>query len=258
MWTLVYLVGIRILLLHEQLSPTAIVTILVDGTAYPHLYFLYLITGLYLVAPVLAAFLHAGGERRAVSTAAAALGVTLLVFLIPGILALRGIDRPVTLQTLTFWLGYVGYFVAGYALSRLRIRRGWVAAAAIGFVLLGILVMVEAAYPEFTFLRTLLRPEYLGIGVAVLSVCAFVAGTALLDRIRVGPRGAAIIRSLADASFGVFLVHLIVLLLPYELLPGFRDSTSVVQTALAYVVIVVLSFGISLAARRVPILRLVF
>lgn len=257
-WTAVYLVGVRILLLGEPLSPTAVATILVDGTAYPHLYFLYLIAGLYLVAPVLAAFLREGGTRRAVLTAAAALGLTLLVFLVPGLLALRGVDRPVNLQTLTFWLGYVGYFLAGYALSRIRVGRTMLIVAVTGFVLLGLLIMVEAAFPDLTVLRAVLRPDYLGIGVAALSVCAFVAGTTLLDRIRVGTRGAAIIRSLADATFGVFLVHLLVLLVPYELLPGFRDSTSVAQTALAYVVIVVVSFGISLLARRIPAVRLVF
>jgi surface polysaccharide O-acyltransferase-like enzyme len=258
-WTLVYLVGVRMLLLGEPISPTQFVTILVDGTAYPHLYFLYLIAGLYLIAPVLAAFLRDGGDTRARVTATIALAFTLVVFMIPGVLALQGVDRPVTLQTLTFWLGYVGYFLMGYALSLLRPSRRWVIAAAAGFVLLDVLIVVQAAEPDrLRVLNAFVHPEYLGVGVALLAICAFVVGVRTLDAVRVGDRVRRFVITASEASFGVFLVHLVVLLVPYSLLAGFRDHTSFAQTALAYVAIVVTSFAISIGARRVPGLRRLF
>lgn len=44
-WNLVYLVGMRMFVLHQQLSLHSIVQLLLNATVYPHLYFLWLISG---------------------------------------------------------------------------------------------------------------------------------------------------------------------------------------------------------------------
>ena len=258
-WTFIYLVLIRMLLLQQRIPLRDVLAELVDARVYPHLYFLWLIAGLYLVAPVIAAFLHRGGRRRATVLAAAALGTTLLVFMVPGVLGLLGIPRPIQLGALTFWIAYVGYFVAGYALSLYRAKGPALALAAVGIVVFGGLTLVEAAWPQqLMVLRAFVTPEYLGVAVAGLAVCVFIVGTTLLDRIRIGERLARFVLLLSEASFGVFLIHLIVLLIPYELLPGFRDNTSLFQAAVAYVFIIVVSFAASIGARRIPGLRRIF
>lgn len=258
-WTFVYLVLIRMLLLGEQLSGTAILTILNDGYAYPHVYFLYLIAGLSFAAPVLAAFLRDGGVRRAVVFAIVVMVFTLVVFAAPGILSLFGIDRPVNPGMLTIWLAYVGYFLLGYALSIVRLPRWATIGAAVVGAAAWVLILYQARNPGVPpVLDAVLRPDYLGAGVAILAAAVFIVGVPLFDRIPLGPRAARIVRSLSDAAFGVYLVHLIVLLVPNELLPGFREHTSLAQTALAYVVIMVASFAIVLVARRIPGVRMVF
>ena len=111
-WHGVYLVLIRVLLRGEPPSLGGLLQMAIDGQVYTQLYFLWLILGLYLVAPVLAAFLNSGTESRIRIFAAVALGWTLLVFMTPGISALLGSPRPNSLGALTMWWPYVGYFAA--------------------------------------------------------------------------------------------------------------------------------------------------
>ncbi len=217
------------------------------------------VAGLYLVAPVLAAFLHRGGTRRALITAGVALGFTMLLFMVPGVLALKDISRPIQLGALTIWIAYIGYFLAGYALSLISVSRRWLVLAGAGIVVFGGITVAEAAWPaELRVLRAFATPEYLGIVVAALAICVFVVGATALDRIKPGERVSRWITVLSEASFGVFLVHLVVLLVPYRLLAGFRDDTSTLQAVIAYVFILVVSFAISVGARKVPGLRLIF
>lgn len=255
-WPLVYL-GIMVLVFGERYSPVELVTAIVDGSIYPHLYFLYLIAGLSFVAPVLAPFLREGDARRALVLGVVVTTFTVVVFIVPGVLALRGVERDIPLGILTYWLPYVGYFVLGYALSVARVPRAVVIGAGIVGLLAWLLVLFQAS-ADTPVLDAFLRPDYLGAGVAVLSAATFVVGVRLLDRVRIGGRAVGVIGMLADAAFGVYLVHLIVLLLPYFLLPGFRDHTSFAQSVLAYVVILAISFPLVILARRVPVLRQVF
>lgn len=258
-WTFIYLVLIRMLLLNQRLSGSQIVLELFDARIYPHLYFLWLIAGLYLVAPVLAAFLAAGGLRRAIVFASATLGFTLLAFMAPGLLGLYGISRPLQLGALTLWLGYIGYFVAGYALSRMSPHPRWIVIASLSAVGFWAITIFQFVHPESVTLLTAVSPsDYLGTIVALLAICVFVVGVNVFERLPIGERLTRLIVTLSEASFGVFLVHLVVLLLPYAMLSGFRDNTSLPQALAAYAFILAGSFLITIGARRVPGIRLIF
>jgi surface polysaccharide O-acyltransferase-like enzyme len=258
-WNFIYLVLIRMLLLDQHLSGWQIVTALFDTSVYPQLYFLWLIAGLYAVAPLLAAFIGGGGLRRALVLAGTTLGATLIVMMTPGVLALGHVSRPIQLDALTFWLAYVGYFISGYALSRLTPTVKWVVATCIGVVVLGVGTVLEGAYQSHLAVLWAFSPvDYLGTIVALLSICVFVAGTYLLDRLRLGQRLGRLVVTLSDASFGVFLVHLVILLIPYDLLTGFQAQRSLGEAILAYAFILVVSFLVSMGAKRVPGIRLIF
>lgn len=258
-WTFIYLVLVRILFLREMISPADAVIEIIDARTYPHLYFLWLIAGLYVVAPVLAAFLHAGRRRRALLFAATALGLTLLVFMVPAVLALKDISRPIQLGALTLWIAYVGYFLMGYALSLVTFSRFRLMLAGAGILVFGGITLAEAAWPrQLIILRAIALPEYLGVVVAALAICVFIVGATLLDRVRASERVSRFMLTMSDASFGVFLVHLAVILVPYNLLSGYQDRTSLLDGIVAYVFVIVVSFAISIGARRVPILRTIF
>ncbi|WP_315105865.1 acyltransferase [uncultured Microbacterium sp.] len=77
-WSLLYFLLIRTLFSQFQPTRADVARFILDGQPYTHLYFLWLIVGLYVVAPVLAAFLSGGSERRALVFAAVTLGATVI------------------------------------------------------------------------------------------------------------------------------------------------------------------------------------
>ena len=258
-WNIVYLLLIRVLLRGEPPSLGGLVQMVIDGQVYTQLYFLWLILGLYLVAPVLAAFLNSGTEKRIRIFAAVALAWTLLVFMTPGIAELLGDPRPISLGALTMWWPYVGYFAAGYALSRTRFSaRQAILAGAAAVVLAALTIWQYANQDALTVLQAITPVGYLSTGVALLAIAVFIAVITGLDRVRFSDRTGRVIVALSDASFGVFLVHMVFMALFEKFAPGVMAGTSVLALAGVYVVILVVSYAVSMTAARIPGVRAVF
>ncbi|MFG1602670.1 acyltransferase [Actinoplanes sp. NPDC049265] len=258
-WHLIYLFGARAWLKGEELNRGTVIAWLLDGKVYTALYFLWLIAGLYLVAPLIAAFLHSGGRRRSAVTAAATLGFTVAVFAASGLAALNGTPRPIALGALTMWLPYVGYFVAGWALHRVVLPAWGVALAVAGAaVSLAEVVWQYGHKPAYPALQQLVPTSYLGAGTAVAAVCVMLAATGLGARVTPGPRLGRLLRRLADATFGVFLVHLLIFEVVRRLVPAVAEASSLVVMLAAWAFVVVASFAVSLVAARIPVVRAVF
>jgi surface polysaccharide O-acyltransferase-like enzyme len=258
-WHLIYLFGARAWLKGEELNRSTVVAWLLDGKVYTALYFLWLIAGLYLVAPLIAAFLHSGGRRRTTVTAAATLGFTVLVFAASGLASLNGTPRPIALGALTMWLPYVGYFIAGWALHRV-VLPGWGVALA-GVVAVGLLAEVVWQYghkPAYPALQQLLPTSYVGAGTALASVGIVLVATGLGSRVAPGPRLGRLLQRLSDASFGVFLVHLLIFEVVRRLVPAVAEAASLSVLLAAWAFVVVASFAVSLTAARIPFVRAVF
>lgn len=258
-WHLVYLVLVRALLRGEPPSLRGLVQEVIDGQIYTQLYFLWLILGLYLVAPVLAAFLNGGDERRIRVFACVALGWTLLVFMTLGISDLLGSSRPISLGALTMWWPYVGYFVAGYALSRIRFSaRAALVSGVAALVLAAFTVSQYGNSDSLPLLDAITPVGYLSAGVALLSVCVFIALVRAFDSIEFTGRSERVLVALSNASFGVFLVHMVFMALFERFAPALMEGTSVIALAGVFVVIVVASYAVSLLAAKIPGVRQVF
>lgn len=257
-WNLIYLIGVRLWMRGEDLTVTRVLQLLVDGSVFTQLYFLWLIAGLYAVAPVLAAFLRGGSRHRAVAAAATFLAAALIVYMMPGILSLFGVSRPIQLNVFTQWMPYVGYFLAGYALKNVRLA-GWkllltavvtaglLAAAIWRYGHRGLVPLLDAAFPV----------SYLGLQVALAAIGVFVVTLSLCDGLKLERAGKATI-ALSNATFGVFLVHLVIFEAIRLTVPAVSAGTSLVAVAGAYAVTLAGSFAVSLAANRVPLLRNIF
>jgi surface polysaccharide O-acyltransferase-like enzyme len=241
---------------------------IITGKTAVHLYFLWAVIGLYALAPIIAAFLHAPGARegrRAWWLGLLACAWTLLVFTLPYLTAQTGIDgltqhRPVEPGSLTYGLAFAGYFVLGRAaiIAPVRRRTGIVllALCPLLIALASVLYELGRGDPDSLLLRTL-RSDYTSPVVMAYSIALFTGVLALTLRWRVHDRAARVLRTLGNATFGVFLVHFAILVLLRQL-PFMDGYYALWQMALALVVVVPVSFALSLGAQRVPGVRLIF
>lgn len=260
-WQLFYLLVVRIGMSHQQLSIGGMLQLVADGKTYTHLYFLWLIVGLYAVAPILAAFLNQGGQRRALIFSAAVLVCTLLVFSISGVSALRGSPRPIFLNAFTQWLPYVGYFLAGWALRNIVLSRIWTMIVAVVTALLLVeIVWQYGISPRAALLQAVLPVSYIGAVVAMATIGIFLVAQGMMSRIALSARAARILTRLSAASFGTFLIHFFILVLAEVLFPWILGplATSFWAALLVWACVASVSFGVSIVALRIPYLRRFF
>lgn len=258
-WHLFYLVGIRMWLNGRDLTPERILVDLIDARIYTALYFLWLILGLYLVAPVLAAFLADGGRRRAVATAVVGVVWASAVWATPMVSGLLGAPRPVQAGMLTWWFHYVGIFVAGWAWREPRATgRRWLWAWLLALVLVAFQVWQQLNPGEHPWLVALLPPGYISLVTSLSAVAVFVGVIDLCARVSLPARGVQLIRTVGQATFGVFLFHLAVIAGLRVWAPDFYgDPRPVAKTAM-FAVVVAVSLAVSVVAARVPVLRRLF
>ena len=251
-WHLIYLFGVRVLLRGEPFRPRAALVNLLDAKTFTALYFLWLIAGLYVIAPVIAAFLRGGGPRRAFCVAGVALLWTQIAYGLSTLSSLLGAPLPIHLGAWNQWWPYVGLFVAGWALRGVVLRPAGIVAAAV----VGVLAVAEPIwqYADPHRLLAFLPITRLGPMMAVAAICFFLVAVGVGARVTPAPRVAFALRGLSDAAFGVFLVHLLIL----EILKFAVPTSSPWALAGAFVVTLAASFAISLLAARVRYLRTIF
>ncbi|MEV7622668.1 acyltransferase family protein [Actinoplanes sp. NPDC089786] len=252
-WHVIYLVVVRLWMRGEPFHPRVVVVGLLDAKMFTALYFLWLIAGLYVIAPVIAAFLAGGGRRRAFGVAGVALLWTQLVYALSTLSSLLGEPRPIHLGAWTQWWPYVGLFVAGWALRDVVLRP-------VGLVIASVVGCAAVAEPIWQYgvhgprALVLLPITRLGPMMAVAAISFFLVAIGLGARLTPGPGVAVVLRRLSDAAFGVFLVHLLIL----EVLKPAVPTRSLWALAGAFVVTLAASFMISLVAGRIRYLRMIF
>lgn len=252
-WTVIFLVLGHLILDNPRTLPDALFYLFL-GRPASHLYFLFLITGLYLIAPFLRP-LVARADRRVLSTA-------VLVFLGLGIadglvVAWGGVGQ---VNAVTRFVPYVGYFLAGAWLvglppSRFRMRAA--AATAAGGILataLGTGLLVDRLGPG----QGLYLYEYLSVTSVPTSLAVFVLfvwSAPSMERMaaRLPPRWLSLV---AASTLGIYIIHPLVI----RGLGMLGLTTGVIPVPLAVPAIALATFlvslGVVLVMRRLPVLRL--
>lgn len=257
-WHLVYLVVVRHLILGSDLRADVVTVNFIDGKVYTALYFLWLVLGLYVVAPVLAAFLDGDDRRARIVAVLACLWCAALVVL-PSVATQLGQPRTRIDTALTMWLPYVGLFVAGYAWREPRDRGvRWLWAAIVAVVLIAFNIWLFESAPDFAWLRALTPVHYATLATVGSAIAIFICVIDLCARLQPPARVVRVLGALGSATFGVFLVHLLLVALCRRWWPElYLDPSPLAKTQL-YAGVVVASFAISVLAARVPGLRRVF
>lgn len=266
-WSAFYIVVIKGMVSGVPVESVGeVVDMVITGRTYTHLYFLFAIAGLYLIAPVLAAFLAPDERRRSWVLGLLAAAWTVAVSM-TGQLGSLGVTTtvPVASGTMTFFLLYTGYFVLGRAVLVAPVPR-W--AGVLGLLSLpGFVALVTWLYvagPNYAGADgtsptwvSLLAPTYASLPVHLFALVLMASVASLCPAWRVGPRTERVLRVLGTATFGIFLVHFAVMVVLRAAVPAL-DTYYPAAMAVTWTVTVLVSTVIALIGQRVPVLRLVF
>lgn len=172
------------------------------GPVVFHLWFLYALIGIYLVAPILRIYVHSSKNTDLI--------YFIFLWLLAGPLLsilVKIVGRPSDPAEIPVVSGYVGYFVLGYALRRFDFSRKTV-------WLIGVMVMSIV----ITFLGTYYLSwksnqfneyfyDYLSLNVVVMSSSAFI----LILNWTWAKKSRPLIQALSSLSFGIYLIHIFIL-----------------------------------------------
>ncbi|WP_084678205.1 acyltransferase [Actinopolymorpha alba] len=250
------------------------------GRPYYHLYFLYVVAGLYLITPFLRVFVANADRRLLVAASAICIGLASADKVQHTFMGGGGFNA------FTYFIPFIGYYLAGYvvATTRLPAPRKVVALWSAGIFVAAVLVthmgtwwlMAQTGVQRGRLLYEYYSPPTIAAALAMTLLLRAVFGdragagiwlaawnpasTSFARRARPHRQGrvdAPGVRRVADLTLGVFLLHPI----PLELLvrrnqPVF--SSAYVDMAFHVGVIVALLVGcalVTLVVRQIPLLR---
>ena len=215
-------------------------------TGHYHLWFLYMIVGLYLLIPLLRPIVQNETLMRYFLLLA-----FLFTFLLPQLALFTSfvsheastVIRTVIMYSYCFFpLGFTIYFVGGYYLSRRNFSRReeivlyCVGIAALLFSIIAPAVLSRAqGAPNATFYN------YNDLNVLFTSVPIFVFAKQHLNFPCMGEKAYALLRKLSKYSFGVYLVHPMVI----ELLQHFGIDTFSCNAFFSVPLLAVFVFAVS-------------
>jgi len=263
-WSVLY-AGWRIGYHGQTLTLEQFARMLIAGMGGPvwiHLWFLYLIVSLYLIAPILRVYVSHASLENQLYFAALWLFASAIRPLIESRL---GMVVGLSLEPVT---GFVGYFVLGSTLRRVPTRplaRGWIASCA-GLYLLGWGVAVIGTYRLTSRSGSLDESfySYLALNVIAMSVGGFVLLGWLgrrLDELPRSSRCRGILVWVSTLGLGAYLVHAMVIEVLQGGWLGWNLDPVALNPALGVPLISTLTFGISLVItwvlRQIPGLRII-
>lgn len=172
---------------------------LAAGAPYAHLYFLYLLTGLYLVTPFLRLFLRQADRRQQLAALLVAFGIGMG-------------DKLVRcwfgggVNVCWMFVPYLGYYLAGWWLRGLAITErqarlaGWIWLVSVPVTMLA----MRFSFGQREQMGMRYWPtEYLSPAIVTMSLAAFVYLSYRYLALRPQP----VLQSLGDTMLGVYLIH---------------------------------------------------
>ncbi len=222
------------------------------GNVEIHLWFLYILIGIYLVVPILRVFVSAASRRDLAYFTAMWFLATPLTELAQRV---TGVETALIIPVVS---GYVGYFLMGYLLAEVKLGKRGLLLAALGCVLaiavtyFGTNLLSADAGPIDTFLYSYF---------SLPTVLATISGFLLLKELgrKFGKMG-WLVRTISTTSFGIYLIHIFIVELLRQGTLGFRlyswMAPSIYMIPLTALAVYALSFAVVLVMRKIPVVKL--
>lgn len=214
-----------------------------------HMWFLFMILGLYAVTPILRCVTRDKAAARYFLGAAFVVCILLPFVTSFGHLSiLSSLAGKMELQVVG---GYAFYYVLGYWLNSTELsrkQRGWLIAG--GMVGLALTILLTAVFSIDAG-----KPQDIYYGNFSLPVCMAAVGVfAALGFVKLqSAKSKSVVRILSGASLGVYLVHVIVL----DALRHIGFDSVMFSSAFAIPVVaaitILVSFGIAVVLKKIPV-----
>jgi surface polysaccharide O-acyltransferase-like enzyme len=253
-WSVVYDVYSNQALAETGLTLESVFRMLVRilrGPRAPHLWYLYALIGLYLFTPILRLFIAKARKLDVWYY------IILWLLAVPVFLIVQGFTPIRSGFELYYFSGYVGYFLLGLALGGLELKPKVIWLAASLFILGFVATFTVVSLNLFPDLDEAVLRTYFSLNVVAMSASAFLLLKQPRDRIL--PSADGLLFSISRASFGIYLIHWLVVgwVLQAGQLIGISRSTgpSLLAMPLAALVVFVISFLITHVLRMIPVLK---
>jgi len=217
--------------------------------AYYHLWFFFLIIGLYIIAPFFSVFILESDKTRIFYF----LSVWLIwASLLPYLGILTELKTYYTADLSYKVSGFAGFFAAGYWLKNCKISRK----SSLMFLLLFLILSILTSY--LTFKRSLqlggfsdIYYRYTAVNIIALSFSAYIFIKAFS-----GSAGSSkIIYSLSSATLGIYLVHAIVIDFLRPALLSAVPSNSFIRIPLFSTAVFIISLLIVIILKKIPVIK---
>lgn len=253
-WIGAYLV-FRATYLQQDLTPTIVATDLAMGRPFTQLYFVYVIIGLYVVTPLLRPFTERASRRQLLVAAGALLGVAAL-----DTASSYALDAGTRVNGLTYWVPFLGFYIAGRALIGLRLTRtaSLVLAATVLVIIGGQILAVFVLAVSGDGSWQLYPQSYWSVFVIVTSLLIYALCAQETPRQHRSDAFGHWVAALAAATYGVFLIHEMLLYWYAGTFVSGSPESLVAGRIPAYVFAVVGSFLIVLVGQRIRGVRAIF
>lgn len=241
---------------HQPLTTNFVVQGVLTGP-YFHFWYIYMLAGLYLITPLLR-ILVANASPKVIRYMA------VLWFVGAALIPLMYMVTPYTVDSnLLLVTGYVGYYVLGYYLLGVKVKRSLLlAATTLGFILtaIGTFFIAGSIGGGLTFFFQ----EYLSPTMILSSVALFLLLTSIPVKPQVdGQCGrkwtAKFLHVVSENTLPMFLFHMIIIEAFQKGFFGVALNGNTVNSIIGVPIVAALTFFVSLAIivplKRVPILR---
>ena len=230
---------------------TIILNILIERAEY-HLWFMYELFGVYLLTPLFRKVVD--NQRETVLW-----NFVAIWFIFGPFLRMLHFYVPYDIIfDLGYLTGYIGYFVLGYLLARIPIKKWMIWVSAIVYTASAIFTGYMTAY---YFLNRPAMTEFyqylLGVNIVFLSISAYILlkamGESAFSKSR--PHLKNLMAAFTSASFGIYLVHVFVLnfLRVQRLSP--LDGPAILMIPVTTLLTLAISWIIIFVLQKIPYLR---
>lgn len=252
-WASIYSVTYNIifpLLAGNAVNSKNIIVDILNG--HSHMWYLYMIIGLYITTPFLKKFVYKENKNMVLFFIIISFVVQFLLPTIDKVCALHldidFIGEWIDKFHLDFFSGYITYFLAGWYIVHVGVGPKHHKNIIYCLSLISLLIIVF--YVNFTG-NYAIAYENIGALVFVYSIGVFLA----INNIKINfkEKTIGILAKLSKLTFGVYIIHIIVLFMFNKLLP--YSEHSAIHIIFSFIVVVSVSFIGSYIVSKIPVLK---